>query len=340
MMKIQCLTGENVDGLRPLYERFSACAQTDYQWSEAPVDFETVRWTIRNGWLSGYQLIENGAMESTGLMLYRHEAHRAVEINLIHLEHGLEREYGKAALDCLLPRFIQDIRETDGWDVVSYAMLGRQARFIRSITWYGFKPIGQCVLKFDLLDTISLQILKRQLVALPDSEYEIVFWKPELADGVALSIYEAFHQAADALWDPRFRTQDGCRSVLQLLVQGLMGELRPECTPILLRKGVPVGFCFLLQTGATTGNIPLIGVCPEEKGRGLGPLLLQRALTGVLEETLAGRLNLFSVDATTDTDNTAAIVMYRRLGFREEHHYPHVYLDREQALAFRPGQWC
>ena len=157
---------------------------------------------------------------------------------------------------------------------------------------------------------------------------------------MALCIYEAFHTSADAQWDPRFRTLEGCRTVVDFLQQGLMGPLCPQCSPILLHDGVPVGFCFVLQSTPTGGNIPLVGIRPSEKKRGLGRILLRHALGRVIDETVQGRLNMFTVDATTDTDNLSAIAMYRRMGFKEEHNYPHAFLSRERALAYKPGQWC
>lgn len=336
MIKVHPLTVDQLEKIQPLYARFSARAKTDYNWHESPVDFDTLHWSIQSGWLHGYTLENTATGQMEGLMLYRREAHRSIEINLIHWE----EEDNKAMLAQLMPRFIKDTLAWDDWDVISYAMLGRQQRFIRTIPWYGFKALGQTIFKFDSLDVISLQIMQKQPETLPGPEYAISYWKPEYAEGIALCIYEAFRNSADAEWDPRFRSLESCHRVVDFLQQGLMGPLCAPCSAILLHDDVPAGFCFVLQSSFAGGNIPLVGIRPNENRRGLGRILLKHALNRVVEETVKGRLNMFTVDATTDTDNWAALNMYRRLGFKEEHNYPHAYLSRERAMAYKPGQWC
>lgn len=337
MIKAHRITNENVDSLLPLYQRFSEKAKPEYHWTYDPVDFGPFKQSIAAKILKGYWVEDTSSLNGpVGLMLYRQEEHRALEINVIYSE----LEDKKTILDRLIRLFIADIRDEEGWDVVSYAMLGKQEHFVRTICWYGFKPVGQAMLNFDFLDTIALQILKQQTLSLPGPEYRLDTWKPEYAGEVAQSIFESFAPSADAKWDPRFRTLMGAKKVVGLLTHGMMGKFLPACTTVVLKHDVPVGFCFLVQDDVTSGNIPLIGVRPSEAGKGLGNLLLQGAVERCIEEMLAGNNSVLKISTTMDTDNIAAIKMYRRMGFREEYNYPHVYLTREKARAYQPGKWC
>jgi len=336
MIKAHRITTESMDVLRPLYQRFSERARPDYHWSYDPVDFGQFQKAVSAKILQGYWVEDTASSGPVGLMLYRHEEHRALEVNVIYSE----LEDKKTILDRLMRLFIQDIREEPGWDVVSYAMLGQQEHFIRTICWYGFKPVGQAILNLDFMDSISLQILKQQQLSPPGPEYAIEPWQPQHAGEVAQSIFEAFSDATDALWDPRFRTLNGARKVVGLLTNDLMGKFLPSCTMLALKDGIPVGFCFLVQDDVTSGNIPLIGVRPSEAGKGLGNLLLQAAINQCIDDMLAGKNTILKISTTMDTDNIPAIKMYRRMGFREEYNYPHVYLTREKALAYQPGKWC
>lgn len=336
MIKAHRINKDNVAHLEALYKRFAACAKAEYQWAFDPVGFDQFSVALANNLVQGYWVEDTASSGPVGLMLYRLEEHRAIEVNVIYSE----LEDKKTILDRLMRLFITDVRDTEGWDVVSYAMLGKQEAFIRTICWYGFKPVGQAVLKFDFMDAISVQILKQQKLALPGPEYAIDTWKPEYAGEVAQSIYESFEKSTDALWDPRFRTLTGARKVVGLLTADMMGKFLPSCTTVVLKDGLPVGFCFLVQDDMMSGNIPLVGVRPSEKGKGLGNILLQTSLSHGIEELLAARNSIFKVSTTMDTDNIAAIKMYRRMGFREDYNYPHVYLTREKALAYTPGKWC
>jgi ribosomal protein S18 acetylase RimI-like enzyme len=336
MIRAHRIIIDDVEHLRAIYGRFCERAKVEYHWTYDPVDFAGFQAALRGKILEGYWVEESASAEPVGFMLYRLEEHRAIEINVIYSE----LEDKKTILDRVIRLFIADNRDREGWDVVSYAMLGKQEEFIRTICWYGFKPVGQAILNFDIIDPISLQILKQQKLELPGPEYVLDTWKPEYAGGVAESIYEAFVDATDALWDPRFRTPTGAKKVVGLLTGGMMGKFLPSCTTVMLRDGMPVGFCFLVQDDVMSGNIPLVGVRPSEKGKSLGNHLLQASMNYCIDDMLASRNSILKVTTTMDTDNIPAIKMYRRMGFREEYNYPHVYLTREKALAYQPGKWC
>jgi ribosomal protein S18 acetylase RimI-like enzyme len=96
-----------------------------------------------------------------------------------------------------------------------------------------------------------------------------------------------------------------------------------------------IGFCLMLETDVDRGNIPLVGV--KHRGHQHGLAVVQHSLSQWLA---AGRLKV--VSATLETDNWPAIAMYRRLGFREWTHYPHVFLARTALSAdkLRYKQWC
>lgn len=336
MLKAHALTSENSHHVRAIYERFCVCAATQYRWEHTPIAFDVLVPLIGQKGILGCWLEETGVEEPVAFMLACVEAHRAIEVNVVYSE----VEDRKVVLDRLMRQFISDIRELDGWDVVSFAMLGEQEQFIRTIPWYGFKPIGQAILKFDFMDTLAVQILRQQQVSPLEPGYRLDTWKSEYAGATAVNVFESFKNAADAKWDPRFRTLSGAKEVVALITGGLMGTHLPSCTSVVLKDDVPIGFCFIIQADATTGNIPLIGVHPTEKKKGLGTLLLKSALFNCIQQMVAEKVTLLGVSTTMDTDNIPAIKMYRRIGFKEEYNYPHVYLTREKALAFKSGQWC
>jgi ribosomal protein S18 acetylase RimI-like enzyme len=336
MIRSHRITTENIHQMQAIYGRFELRAKTEYRWAYDPISFDEFKLAIAQHVLAGYWVEDTSVEDAVGFLLYCQEAHRAIEINVIYSE----LEDKKAILDKLLIPFIHDVRQLDGWDVISYAMLGEQEHFIRTISWYGFKPVGQAIVEFDILDSISLQILQQQKLPPLSEEFTLDSWQPQYAGGISASIFEAFSQTADAFWDPRFRTLPGAKEVVATLTSGMMGKHIPECTSVALQNGVPVGFCFLVEAGDLSGNIPLIGLRPDVKRQGLGLQLLQRTLAKGVQAMLDSQVNLIKVTATLDTDNIPAIKMYRRLGFRETCNYPHVYMTREKAMAFKQGKWC
>ena len=329
------LTPENADRIAALYEAFCIRAKSDYQWTHPPIDLDMLKQALATRMLRGY-IAEDGG-EPVSFMLFTLEEHRAIEINIIYIPEGKEI---KTITDRFMRHLIADHRDEEGWDVVSYAMLGEQAKLVRTILWYGFKPVGQSIVSHNMMDPISIQLLRGlQLPPLPDG-YSLQPWAPEHAGAVSDLVYEAFSRASDSLWDPRFRTQLGARRVVGSITSGLFGRHLPSCTGLLMKGDQPVGFCFMVEPMPMQGNIPLIGLHPDEKGKGLGTHLLKFSLDRCVDEIIGGRLFMMGINATMDTDNLAAIRMYRRVGFKEDHNYPHVYLTREKAQAYVPGKWC
>ncbi|MEB3245708.1 MAG: hypothetical protein VKJ06_06965 [Vampirovibrionales bacterium] len=321
-----------------LYTDFCQRAESDYGWDQPPLPFEALGELLNLGEVYGYGLQTLGGDEPAGLMLYRKEAHRSLEINLI-IESPEAQKNHKVFLDVLMRKFLADARKIPNWDVMSYAMLGVQHELINTITWYGFKPVGQAIVNFSMMEPLPIQVLKTRVFPPLPEGMRILTWleakksgllTPEFMRELKQSIFEAFSGATDALWDPRFRTMAGIDQVMQLVTSGAMGDFVPEATTLLLdAQDTPVGFCFMVQTGMLKMNIPLIGLRTALKGQKLSRQVLHKAVDACVDGMLGGSLAVMNINATLDTDNGAAIKMYRAIGFQEQSHYPHVYLPRK-----------
>ena len=343
MITSEPITLANVKRLESTYKAFQKTAEAKYRWDMAAVDFDTFQLAIGQGVLEGYLILDpNRSQEPAGFALYKIEEHGAIEINLIHMEDWAPK---KSTLDFFLRQFIPDMLKRPDWTVMSYAMLGAQEDYIINITWFGFKPVGQSIVRFNFLDQLALQVFKNQedMPALPEG-YTLTAWDEQYADQTAQVIYEAFHTKSDALWDPRFATRPGADEVIELIRSNAMGVHLKQCTQLLLKEvegsQQVVGFCFLVQSDTTQSNIPLIGILPSEKRKGFGNQLLYKTIFTCMGEMLQGKLGMTEINATVDTDNFPALQMYRRMGFQEDYNYPHVYLTREKAATLKPGEWC
>ena len=340
-----------VSSLERLYHQFLLEAKEDYGWSEGAIPFELLVEVLASGNLHAIALEDTSQTDAglsvVGFMLYRIEPHNAIEINLVYLEEGIAQ---KTAVDKLFGYAITYWQTVPDWEVISYAMLGKQTMLIKTLTWYGFKPVGQCVMNLDLTDPLIMTLLVKQkqerLFVLPEGLH-FVQWQPSFVAPIAQLIYEAFHTKSDACWDPRFRSAEGAVTVIDLITSGRIGDFYPQQTWILATTPTPtqqedfVGFSFLVQADLLTGNIPLIGLKKDDayRNKGLGKGLLQHAVFSVVDGILNGELPMLNVHATVDTDNSQAVKMYRSVYFQETSDYAHAYLAREAAMQYKHGQW-
>jgi Acetyltransferases len=88
-------------------------------------------------------------------------------------------------------------------------------------------------------------------------------------------------------------------------------EVRPGWA-LLDEQGVCVGFGQYWMTGAGTAHLGRIIVSPLARGRGLGRLLVQSLSAQAMRESGIQRLTL-----RVYRDNTAAVALYRDLGFQQ-----------------------
>lgn len=75
------------------------------------------------------------------------------------------------------------------------------------------------------------------------------------------------------------------------------------------QPGQPLGYLSCHLSAAKMGNIGLVGVAPEAQGKGIGRLLLQRALYWFASQGAT------AVDVVTQGDNLVAQRLYQRHGF-------------------------
>jgi len=90
-----------------------------------------------------------------------------------------------------------------------------------------------------------------------------------------------------------------------------------------------VGYCLVLMSAATRlARIYSVAVLPTERGRGVGEQLIHSA------EEVAVDADRIIMRLEVREDNTAAIALYRRLGYRQFGTYRDYYEDHSNALRF------
>ena len=324
MLEVHKMNSENVSGLVDVYKEFQGLAKDYYKIETSPLEFDQFKRGVEMGILKGfYATFED---EPIGFLFYVVEEHKAIEINILHLNEEFQGEDVELEL---LEAFMKEANETPGWDVISYPMLGGQAKFVHKMSHVGFKLIGQAIVRFTLTDSISPQIAaKLNLPALPEG-WSIDIWKPEYKDAISNVIYQSFSTAPDAKFDPRFRTLEGSAKVVEMLADSTIGDFQPQCTSVLLHEGEPKGICFGNLTTPTIGNVPLIGLLPEAQGQGFSVQLLKSTILKFIQNVIDARLDCMEINATVETDNFPALKMYRRVGFREDYNYPHAYMENK-----------
>src|SRR5262245_31997227 len=143
--------------------------------------------------------------------------------------------------------------------------------------------------------------------------YSWVAWSPSLLEAHAEVKFNCFAEEIDAAVFPSLGSRLGCSYLMQEIAR--KSGFRPEATWLIAcNSGLGShGFCGTVQgvrSASGVGAIQNLGVVPAHRGRGLGTALLLQALHSFR------RTSLHRAFLEVTASNSAAIRMYRRLGFR------------------------
>lgn len=320
MYTVKKITQENIKDLEFAYNDFFVRSFTDYGFEIMPLEFSDIENFIDSGILNILGVYENTILK--GFTIYNIIVD-VVEISIMHCvgpDDSIEKK-------CAMMQAIKDEVSGKGYKLISYAMMGIQKDFVVKIAHFGFDFVGQAIVNFKFSNEKSVQIFNKVKDKPIPEGLEIVNWDIKYAQEVIKLIHESFKNMQDYKFDPRFLDLAGCEDILAKIVENVYGIFLPEKTKLLLENGVPKGFCFVNLTTENIANIPIIGISPELKYKGLGQLLLTKALDDVIKSVMTGELALTELNATLDTDNLPAINMYRKLGFKESTNYLHAYCE-------------
>ncbi len=143
--------------------------------------------------------------------------------------------------------------------------------------------------------------------------YELVPFTHDLIREHATAKYQSFRMELDANVFPCLGRRDGCLRLMREISSraGFVPAATWLCRYRDLESNcmLPVGTVQGLH-GEGCGAVQNLGIDPLHRGRGLGSILLARAASGFRE------VGLLKMHLEVTTDNTAAIRLYERLGFR------------------------
>lgn len=316
----QLLTRDYYKIFTGVYNDFYASASEVYKFEIPPLEYKDFIDAIDNSLLNCIILLENKI--PVAFLVYTTVTTEAIELNMIHCL-GNEDITNKKRM--LVEEFLKQTQSIH--KVVCYPMIGPQADFIADLAGYGFKFVGLAVLRF-LFDRTSdcMNILNNTQLKELSPEYELVSWDNKYLENTITVVHQSFENTSDALFDPRFKTMEGTRDIIEKIVNGVYGEFLPESVTVLLHNGGMCGICMTNITEGKIANIPIFAIAHEHRGKRIAKHLLKRSISILADKINMGERNFTEINTTTETDNYAALNMYRGIGFKEDYCYPQSYL--------------
>ena len=318
--EVQPLTSNLYKIFQGVYNDFKSKAKSDYMFELPPLEYDDFIDAIDKNYMKGIVLLENHI--PTAFLLYTSAISEGVELNMIHCL-GDEDVVTKRKL--LVEKFLELTKKERKDKVVCYPMIGPQADFACDISFFGFKFVGLAVLRFLFNTQTSENILRSVNLSTLEDSYDIQTWDDVYFEDVVRIINSTFKTASDALFDPRYKSLEGTRDILDKIVQNVYGEFLKDASYILLCNKRPCGVC-LANINGTVANIPLVGIEKEHQGKGISKHLVKRTTETVLGWAKKGERNITELNVTSETNNIPALKMYRHTGFKEDYTYPQAYL--------------
>ena len=321
MYNTRILTAHEYGSFEKLYEDFRSKAASEYNFELDPLDYDGFLDAIDKDLIKCIVLYNNDEPEA--FLVYTTAISEAIELNIIH---SISKENFNEQAHKLLEKFLEVTKTLRKDQIVCYPMLGEQKTLISTIAKLGFKFVGIEVLRFKFNSEESRELFEHARVVKLPEDYEVVSWNSKYFEDAVEVIQESLNDSSDALFDPRFKSLDGTRDIINKIVKDIYAEFMPNSTSVLLYKGEAVGFAFMNLTGGSIVNIPLVGIKQEHQGKGLSTIMLKHSMDFLLQAIKQYNSPLTEINTTTETDNLQALRLYKNLGFMEDYSYPQSYL--------------
>lgn len=319
------ISKQDYSGFEAIYRDFQDRAVEEYKFELPPIDYKGFISAVEKDLIKCIVLFEDSI--PTAFLIYTTSISEAIELNIVHsykMENIEERSHH------LIKEFMRETNTERYEKVVCYPMLGSQKNLINEVAQFGFKFIGIVVLRFLMFGTSSRDIMEIEEVPALEKGYKIVEWSDEYYGYAVDIVKEAFNNSADALFDPRFKSDSGVRDILTKVTENVYAEFLQNASSVLLYEDEPVGICLMNLTGGSIANIPLFGIKKEHQGKGLSKYLLQNSVRKIVEMVDKGEKPITEINTTTESNNFKALKMYRNIGFKEDYNYPQSYLPIKQ----------
>lgn len=299
-----------------VYNDFKNSAAKDYRFELPPVDYEKFIKSVEDGLLQCILLLEDGI--PTGFLVYTTLISESIELNIIHCIGDTDINKKRRML---VEKFIELNKELMKKKITTYPMLGRQMSFASEIAKCGFRTVNTSVMSFNLTDVSAIHKVKDMMTAELPEDYTVTDWQGSYLRNAAEIIYFSFKGTTDPLFDSRFTTYRGCTDIASKITGGIYGKFLPKITKVLLYKGAPAGFCLVNLTNENIANIPIAAILKEHRGRGLSRIMMKKLIYDLLSAALVNGWSLKELNASCDSDNEAAVKMYKSAGFTEDYTY-------------------
>ncbi len=308
-----------------VYNDFRKRCRIEYKFELEPLEYNDFIEYFAKGLLNCILLLEDEV--PTGFLAYSTALEDAIELYVIHC---LGNENISEKRNCLIQKFLEATAQKRKTALVSYPMLGVQSTFKDMVAKYGFKFIDLAVTVFNINDKKLLKEFNEiKFTDLPIG-YKITPYREIYFEELVSVVFEAFKNSSDINFDPRFKTLEGVRDILEKITNSIYGKFLPNCSKVLLAESRVAGFAFANITGDYIGNIPLVGIVPEHRGLNLSEVMLKSVVEDIVKLNKSGFIRLKEINASVDTANESAVRMYTQTGFKEDYTYPQGYLPKSE----------
>jgi hypothetical protein len=313
------LPGEVVDlrrlrarDLRPLLEVEARSWLADLRWDFSVAD-RMITECLDEQRLTGYALLESG--EPRGYVFFFYEDEKGLIGNLFIAPDREPVEGGRR----LLTHAVETLLATPGLRRVE-AQLPHFAPedLAPQLLAGGFRMFPRHFMALELDDRwtappTASPILPAEKIARLESEFRFEPWARRHEVGSAVLVYNTYHQHVDAKLNDHYASTSGAAHLLENILhhRGCGDPVSAACWVAVHRASQKLaGLLILTRVRKGTAHIPQIAVGPEFQGAGLGTELMRRSF-----EALLGA-GLREVSLTVTAENTGAVRLYERLGFR------------------------
>ncbi len=268
-------------------------------------DYHLISRLIRNcldeGCLSGYSIFEDS--EALGYGFFVFDGKKATIGNLFVSSRVSRAAYGRL----LLGRVIRSLQQTSGIERIEAQLPPFPSDDLRScFEQAGFHVFPRRFMMLNLEHGAESSFPSGEQIALRP-------WDGKYERALAVLVQDAYREHVDSRINLQYLSPRGTLQVIENVTRHRgCGEFHRDASLVAVHvpSGMICGAVLVTSVGKANGHIPQVCIAPHFQGRRIGSSLLSACVRRL------GRDGYRNISLTVTDENSPAIRLYQRLGFR------------------------